>query len=193
MSSLPKLNDDIVVASTLGRILPDIKKLPESNSSLEVSSKVKESNADNEVEVPALFVTTPKGAVGLIAEDPGAPEIPEEPEVPLVPDKPDVPEEPLVPDEPLVPELPEVPEEPEVPLVPDEPDVPEEPLVPDEPLVPEIPEVPGLPRGPKLITSTILVYSSCITKFVWGNSIITDLLHLLSVIVILLFWSIRII
>jgi len=74
-----------------------------------------------------------------------------------------------VPDEPLVPE------EPEVPLLPE---VPEEPEVPDE---------PDLPVAPSLIVTT-LVYSSCTTKFVWGNSIVTDLLQTLSVTITFSFW-----
>ena len=49
--------------------------------------------------------------------------------------------------------------------------------MPDEP---ELPEVPGLPVAPSLIVTT-LVYSSCTIKFVWGNSIVTDLLQTLSV------------
>lgn len=76
LSSLPKLKDDIEVPSALGRILPDIKKLPESDSSLEVSSKVKELNADSEVEVPVLLITTPLADEGDTAEDPGAPDVP---------------------------------------------------------------------------------------------------------------------
>ena len=97
LSSLPKLKDDIEVPSALGRILPDIKKLPESDSSLEVSSKVKELNADSEVEVPVLLITTPNEAAGETAEDPGAPDVPLEPLVPEVPKVlPEVPDVPLL-------------------------------------------------------------------------------------------------
>ena len=60
------------------------------------------------------------------------------------------------------------------------------PLVPDVPLVPEVPDVPDLPVAPSLIVTT-WVYSSCTITLVWGNSIVTDLLHLLSVTIILLF------
>ena len=78
-------------------ILPDIKKLPDKDSSWVLLSKVKESNADSEVEAPVLLITTPLAEEGDTAEDPGAPDVPEEPEVPEVPKVlPEVPDVPLL-------------------------------------------------------------------------------------------------